>query len=293
MAGIASAERPTLVDDGLNFSRFGYFTRPIRAGDARVRDQVAVTDWIALEELLHRLQHGDFSATLALRGLLRGSPDWRVKSAAACVLGYAESASGFRAMRAEVEGWDALKADAIDVKARELLLLYCRAFARWARVDVVPFLVDQYLTLRLKQTPEIALLPRLIASLLVERGSMIAHEPPDDALDDYLSLVMNRYEEVTAELGSDKAIVHHGSLLAVPDLAHRLLDPDMRFPSVELPALREPFESFTGIDCSAMFPGGRASPLAAAAFVEHLLDAGSLAGFEPGVRYFFGRPVPA
>jgi hypothetical protein len=164
-------------------------------------------------------------------------------------------------------------------------------FARWGRLDVIPVMLDLYLTLRLRNAPDIEMLPVLMARLIAEHDSMIAHEPPEDMLEDYLNLVMNRHEQVVSLLGSDKMYAFRGEQRSVKRLSERMLDPAIAYPSVELPELRELFESATGFDCSAIFAGKGASTLAAAALVESLIDSGKLAPFDPGVRYFFGSPV--
>ena len=51
-------------------------------------------------------------------------------------------------------------------------------------------------------------------------------------------------------------------------------------------------EPATGTDCSAIFAGSKASPLAAADLAERFLDSGAAEGYQPGVRYFFGHPIP-
>lgn len=49
------------------------------------------------------------------------------------------------------------------------------------------------------------------------------------------------------------------------------------------------FEASTGIDCTAFYEQGRLQRLAALAVLEDFIDGGTAAGFEPGVRYFFGH----
>jgi hypothetical protein len=151
----------------------------------------------------------------------------------------------------------------------------------------------KYLTLRLKQTPELSLLPLLMAELLVDdKSSMIAHEPPEDSLEDYLNLVMDRYDAVASEHGSDKVFVFRGGLFSVSGIAERMRHITARSPAMELTRLRERFEPSTGIDCSAIFAGERVSTLVAATIAESFLDSDGPRKFEPGKRYFFGHSIP-
>ncbi|WNG60297.1 hypothetical protein F0U59_40500 [Archangium gephyra] len=293
-------DRPTLKDAGLDFQRFAYFTRPF---DAVLRPLAtdlssrtpANTDlhWVQFEILLGKLKSGDFSTAEDILRLCRKTENWRMKDVATRVLGHAGTVACFRHMREELEQHPMRKQEHIDVAHREIILLYCRAFALWGRLDVVPVLMDQYLTLRLKQTPEISSLPILMAELLVDdRKSMIAHEPPEDSLDDYLNLVMNQYDTVTAKHGSEKVFVYRGEIYSVRAIAERMRHLTTRYPAAELTRLRERFEPATGIDCSVIFSGERASTLAAATIAESFLESDDGKKFEPGRRYFFGHPIP-
>ncbi|WP_164007168.1 hypothetical protein [Pyxidicoccus trucidator] len=246
-----------------------------------------------LEALLDRLKSGDFSAAEALLRLCRETEDWRVKYAATRALGHAGTVDCFKQMREEIEQHPLRKQERVDVAARELVLLYCRTFALWGRLDVVPVLMDQYLTLRLKRTPEISSLPLLMAGLLVDdENSMLAHEPPDDLLEDYLNLVMSQYEAVVSAQGSDKVIIFRGGLSSVRAVAERMRHLTTAYQSSELATLRERFEPATGIDCSEVFSGKSVVPLAAAAIAESFLASKECRKFEPGSRYFFGHLIP-
>lgn len=207
------------------------------------------------------------------------------------ILGDTGSVDCFREIRAEIEALR--KRVSFDVATCDTVLRACRAFTAWGRLDVVPVLMDQYLTLRLNGTSEIAVLPLLMADLLSDdEGTMIAHEPPEHHLEDYLNLVMNEYESVVARLGSDKVHVFRGELQSVRGLAERMRRLTTRYVSGELVALRRRFEPATGVDCSEIFANDSFDPLAAAAIAEEFLDGDAAARFEDGVRYFFGHRIP-
>lgn len=293
MRDIPIEARPTLKDAGLDFQRFGYFTRPL--ADVLVSRVPAGADqhWTQLEALINRLKSGDFSAAEATVRLFREADDWRVKYAATRVLGHAGTVECFKQMREELERHPMRQQERIDVESRELALVYCRTFALWGRLDAVPVLMDQYLTLRLKRTPEISLLPLMMADLLVDdESSMIAHDPPEDRLEDYLNLVMDQYDALAEKHGSDKVLVFRGAPYSVHAIAERMRHLTTRYQSVELAALRERFEPSTGIDCSGIFSEKKVSPLAAARIAEAFLDSREGKNFEAGKRYFFGHLVP-
>ncbi|WP_375767146.1 hypothetical protein NR798_36500 [Archangium gephyra] len=293
MKEIPIEARPTLKDAGLDFNRFAYFTRPFAAPLSSRTTESVDRQWVKLEALLNRLKSGDFSAAEDLLLLCRETADWRVKFAATRVLGHAGTIDCFKRMREEIEQHPMRKQDRIDVPSRTLVLTYCRTFALWGRLDVVPVLMDQYLTLRLKQTPEISLLPILMADLLVDDDStMIAHDPPEDALEDYLNLVMNQYDTVTAKHGSDKVFVFRGDLYSVRAIAERMRHITTPYQAADLTTLRERFEPATGIDCSVIFGEEDVSTLAAATIAESFLESDAGRRFEPGKRYFFGHPIP-
>jgi len=287
-----AANRPTLREAGLDFYRYGYFARPMR------RDQIPsqpLTDdrWFDLQDLIGRLTRGDFSAAHELLKCSRQTADWRLKAVATSVLGHAGSVDCFREMRGELESLSTKQAATVDVATRELILLYARAFASWGRLDVVPVLLDHYLTLRTRRTPEIALLPLLMADLLSDDpGTMIAHEPPEDQLEEYLNFVMNQYDALAEELGSDKVLLFRGALQSTRGIAESMRHVSTSYVASELHTLRRRFEPATGIDCSEIFLGTSVRPLVAAEIAERFLESSEAVRFEPGLRYFFGHHVP-
>ena len=72
---------------------------------------------------------------------------------------------------------------------------YCGAFRQWGRLDVLPVLMDCYLSLRLKNTPEVSMLTTWMEEMLTsDEGSLLGMDPPDESLEDYFSLVMAEYD---------------------------------------------------------------------------------------------------
>jgi hypothetical protein len=288
-------ERPTLFDAGLDFRGYGYFTRSLKPNIYNESSASVANHWLELETLIGHLKEGRFNFLPTLLACLRVSNDWRFKDVAARLLGFTGSVEILRDMRCELEELPGRRSETVDVQTREIIKLYCSAFALWGRLDVVPVLMDHYLHLRIRKTPEIGILPILIASLLTDdRSSMLAHEPDESDLDDYLNLVMNRYDEICNQLGSEKALVFRGSLQSVRTWANRMrhITVPTPFLSSEFEKLRSRFESATGTDCSAIFQQGRPSALSAASIAEQFLESPDSAFYQEGVRYFFGHPIP-
>lgn len=307
MEDVQFQKRPTLIDiRDLRFWNprgFGYFARPIEREDLKHCTPSDARDWVRLESLISRLKKGEFSAGSPLLELSRTSNNVAIKRIAISVVGHAGTAECFRDMRTELEPQ---QKQPIDEDLRSLTVQYCRAFASWGRLDVVPVLAYHYLRLRLERKEEISALPLCIGDLLVddrpndadEVARMIPLEPPEDMLDDYLSMVMNRYEHIANKHGSDKVFIFQGQLLSVRQLAKDIRNTSVpyRYAGARLSTLRERFEPATGIDCSAFFEGpeGHATqPLTASAIAEQFLDSPKAASFEENKRYFFGHPIPA
>lgn len=83
-----------------------------------------------------------------------------------------------------------------------------------------------------------------------------------------------------------------GKPLHLADIVLRMLE-IAGGPSVgNFAALRVVFEAYTGIDCSHFYVEHRLQKLAAAATLEDFLESGAAERFEPGIRYFFGQPIP-
>lgn len=279
------SDRPTLARTGLDFSRFGYFTRSADDSDGK--------DWHQLDGWLRQFKAGDFSAAARLTDALRASSDWHFRTTAAQVLADVGSVACFKVLRADIDGLALSARSRIDVVTRETVLGHCRAFRRWGRLDVLPVLMDCYLGLRLKNTPEISILPIWMEEMLTsDEDSLIGLDPPEENLEDYFSLVMTEYEALVERLGSDKVQVFRGRPLSVQDLAQAMRHLPPRFVASELVELRSHFEPATGIDCSPIFAGAQASALEAAAVAETFLESGAAGGFSPGERYFFGHRVP-
>ncbi len=105
-------------------------------------------------------------------------------------------------------------------------------------------------------------------------------------------LVRDSYDRLRAKWG-DSAIVWKGEPLSVPRLVTEFLaaskDPSPNHPFIDL---RHRFEAWTGEDCRRFFYGFEPQRLEMAATLEDFVRSGKLDAYQPGVRYFWGHPVP-
>ena len=129
--------------------------------------------------------------------------------------------------------------------------------------------------------------------MLEDAPGEIDEAKEDDAA--YRALVMSRFEDLRDQLGTDEVAVTCGRPVEVDAVARRLRNLILKEPDLSGEAMytRMLLEAFTGLDCRAFYKGDRFQPLSAVAVLEEFLDHADLSGYRPGVRYFFGHPVPA
>lgn len=107
--------------------------------------------------------------------------------------------------------------------------------------------------------------------------------------------VRSAVDEVIESVGSADKPVYEGRLLDVAEIArrlhHRLTSEDEAVGRIYRERML--FEASTGIDCSDFYDkNGGLQYLQAAAIIENFLESDAVDRFEPGLRYFFGHPIP-
>ena len=123
-----------------------------------------------------------------------------------------------------------------------------------------------------------------------------ASQSAPDGLDrrTYFGHVRALHQQLVSEL-SPAAKVFEGQIYDVIAIANRLRARLQQNPISTERVLREKliFEAATGIDCTAFFSEDRRLiPLAGIAIIDDFLDGDAAQRFSPGLRYFFGHPVP-
>ena len=171
----------------------------------------------------------------------------------------------------------------------EVMLGCCSAIAARSWLADVPLLLDLYA--RHAREPEADILRVYISDCVAPRpGELPEASMDDESLTGLRREVAQRYGQLAAQLGSAELPVFKARLYGVRPIAEWLLEQTKR-PHFRL-SWRRRFEAATGIDCSAFYAAGRFQPLAAAALVEEFLEGAEAAGYEDGVRYFFGHRIP-
>jgi hypothetical protein len=256
----------------------GWHAFPLIAEDAEIE---GLSEWEAFAEHVAKAKRGDFSSISSVLDVYDHDAHWVRRGAYVQLMGDAGPDALLERMHGEL--------------ASNVPLDYSYDFAEtffyWARLDVVPTLVETWRANY--EFQDAYYIPPRLSLLLEEEPDALdgfpTTGPPEDA-DAFRRLVLERHAELCAEHG-ERAFVFRGRLLdpryiaerALQDLAEGKLDPEMR----------HKLETMTGIDCSSFYADKKLQPLAAAVVLEDFLRGPLPARFTPGRRYFFGHPVPA
>ena len=114
---------------------------------------------------------------------------------------------------------------------------------------------------------------------------------------EYSDIVKTRMKKLQSQYGTDKLFVWRGKHYGVTALAIHMQQlllakrKNLRQISAWFVELRQRFESYTGINCSAFYNNYEFQPLAAAAILEKFLESSEPEKYEEGVRYFFGHRI--
>lgn len=174
------------IENGLGTLQYGYFAAK-SVPKWTLRDD---TDWAGWETLMHsveRLKGGDFEALDDAWDVYLRTPDPLVQDACQILFGNAGTFSLYQKMRAELE-----RSREEDPPLHYLgkSIDFCNAFTRWGRLDVVPVLLDTYLSLILKGIRhDIDIIPVLIDEFFTDEteDTLISHGTTEDMID--LSLI--------------------------------------------------------------------------------------------------------
>ncbi|MES0092876.1 hypothetical protein [Mesorhizobium sp. M0030] len=111
---------------------------------------------------------------------------------------------------------------------------------------------------------------------------------------EYTKLVMSRIDEVRKSHPNDaNASFLYGRPINLAETAHKSLNAIAKaHDNEDVVVARDTIEAFTGFDLSDFYRKGQLDRVGAAAALERLFDEVDLYQFKPGVRYFFGRPIP-
>ena len=226
----------------------------------------------------HRAKLGDFTYVPVLRQVLLESEDWLLVTTCSDLLGDAGTDASLDLLfKAAQEAPDF-------PRAREIgRALYLRG-----RLSDVPALVSVYE--KFSDVRDADIIPVWIADLLEAEEGWLSEPTHFEDVEYYREAVLEAYQRLADDFGSNQVYVFRGKLFGVTALAQHLRV-RMRQPFPRS-VLRQKFEASTGIDCSSFYRRGELKPLAAAAIVEDFLESAAVATYEDGVRYFFGHAIP-
>jgi hypothetical protein len=269
----------------------GYFPEPTPPDFPELRESPAGREWTRTEEIFNELKTGEFTRVEQLLEIYRRVEDGVLRATIRTLLGDAGTFSCFQRMREELEAERKTEDEMALYYYRDKAIHYGDAFVAWGMLDAVPVILDNYLTLRLAKIREIDLLPIYLSLMLERDWGLISVEPPAEALEEYLGLVMERYEELRGQYGSGSVLVYNGEPCGVRYFARRLAG-DVGPKHRDEAELRRRFEASTGIDCHGFYGDNGFQPLVAAKIAEEFLNSPEAAKYEDGVRYFFGHRIP-
>lgn len=261
----------------------GYFVPAAPADDPLLQKVGDVHFWMEAQEILARAKAGDFERLerlLDIRQATAGSHllPW----VCAQILGDAGTPSCFSRILREMD-------DSVDPN---MTGAFCHALEAWGSLSAVPAIVQAYDRGFGAQIMDAV--PLLLSSLLEPEWGPLSKFPKEDELIAYEDRVLERYEELKKQFGTDQLILLHGERFSVVSVARRLLRGlnGSDFERAKRPFYRRRFEASTGIDCSPFYKDGEFQPLTAAAILEDFLESPEAARYEEGVRYFFGHRIP-
>ncbi len=244
------------------------------------------------EEIFGELKSGQFRRVEQLLEIYRRVESGTLRATIERLLGDAGTRSCFKQMSEELQADKKKAKDKVALYSyRDKAVHYCDAFQAWGLLDTVPVILEHYLTLRLAEIKELGAFPIILSFLLEDDWGLISDEPPDDSLEEYLGLVMERYEGLCAQFGGGSVLVFGGEYSSVQYIASRLCNGVGR-EHRDAARLRRRFEASTGIDCHDFYVEQGFQPLSAARIAEDFLNGPQAAKYEEGCRYFFGHPIP-
>jgi len=242
--------------------------------------------WISFTAILMRAQTGDFASTPKIVQCLRDTDSWVLAGACSALLGDAGPEPLLRTLPDEFHS---------ELFSEEVLFfqVYIAHTFYYSRLLwTVPLMLE--LHFRTADDKDASIIPILLSDMLEADSGPIARGVQASSKSAYRNLVLDKYNVLTDELGSENAMCYYGEGYSVKRLANRLYEnlTGEHGNSISIAEDRHIFEAETGISCSSFFKAGQLQRLYATTIVEEFLDSGEADKYEPGVRYFFGHRIP-
>jgi hypothetical protein len=294
--------RPPFMENALVDRGDGmFFSSEPPPGIAEPQNLRSDDEWTVMGCALARLKTGDFGVFPHVLDAVGRANDADLWLATALLYSFAAPVSEVRKL-SRVFSRQALEKDP------ELVRLYSKIALHTMVPAFVDPVLDLYATTEDDDVRE--LVPLYLSHILEDEPGPVAagpvrkldsNYPPEFAdhywdRDAYAVIVRGVRDQVVAAVGSDLVPVLGGAPFHVATLARRIIRHAKEGDGWTRTNLeRMAFEANTGISCRDFFtreypPDFR--PLTATAIAEDFLRTEDAASYQPGVRYFFGRPIP-
>ncbi|HYJ09066.1 MAG TPA: hypothetical protein VEX18_08650 [Polyangiaceae bacterium] len=271
--------------DGLDWSGGGYHGAPKPSEKDVFPARVQDAPWKAFAIAIAKAKLGDFTYVSRLVDAFDENCDPLVQKQFKLVLADTAPHSVVDAIAAQLD------TDAEDMFG-ELVFDFAEIVAFRGRLTDIPALLRAHEAKHHLRDAEI--IPFYISDILETAPSVLATPGYLPSLSEHRTLVLARLDEVASELsahGGMQALAYRAEQFSVPWLAKVALTA-VRSGRMDNDQRRR-FEAATGIDCSSFYKKGRLQPLTAAATLEAFLhEEAEAPRFKPGVRYFWGHPIP-
>jgi hypothetical protein len=281
-------EWPKFLQGCFLWQRLGYTYAekppPELLSPAALRDE---NPWLVLAAVLERAKRGNFDSLPLLFQRMRALDNSLFWNACVILLGHAGPRKVLQQALSEFD--KEIQANDINVIKRMSFMLH-GSLLLWT----VPVMLDLFQRVADRNRPfirdQVIIIPYLFSEIVEEKeGEIFSASLPDEP---YRQLVLDRCVALGRTFGTDQVPVWRGELFSVKSLAEQLLRDLAAGQVANVMGQRAIFEASTGIDCSPFYKDRQLQPLAAATVVEGFLEDGHADRYQPGVRYFFGHPIP-
>jgi len=261
---------------GIDWEAEGYFGCPDRLPSSEHLSGKEIDPWSLWLDAFHNAKLGNFAYIKALLPIHRDSEDWLLVTTCSDLIGNAGS-----------EGCFSLLGDPGEVHDFSRAMEMCRVLYLRGRLSDIPSLVAVYEEFSSRRDADI--IPVWISDLLESEDFPIPEPETFEEVEDYGASILQAYQRLADQLGTDHVYVFQGQKFGVITLAKYILE-HVRRPYVRY-ILRQRFEASTGKNCTKFYKRGELRPLAAAAIVEEFLESPEAEKYEEGIRYFFGHRI--
>lgn len=233
-----------------------------------------LSDWTTYLECLDQAKNGRFSEVSKLEKVVTTTTDPVLQSVCIELLGDAAPSDSFKEMRQYIseKGW-------VD---RQLHFSHALS-VQGCLANVLPMLS---IYVREHDYKDASFVPVHISRIL---GKVVSCDPKEEFenVGEYADLVALEAERIGAHFGTEDVLLYQGELLSVGTIVT-----EFKMGDTTPWWLRRRFEAMTGIDCSCFYKEEIFQPLSANAVLEEFAESSAFAKFTPGLRYFFGWPIP-